>query len=328
MKKTIYIFLFLCAQGIYAQDPIFTQAFSIPETINTGFTGALENTKTGLIHRTQWIGASFNIDTQYAFVDTWFDNLNMGLGISLLNHQESTINRYNFTQINLNYAYVVQLNDTWVFRPSVSIGAGSKDFGFQNLLLEDQINIFNNSINPSSVDPAILNSSIFFFDFSASLLFNTERTWVGVTLRHLNKPNISMIDGNNVPLDIFMSVHASIEIPLGFLGNGIAQDSDLYVLGNFMKQGANNRLDLGLQYVYNNFSLGVIAANNPLPTNDNSQFLNSLNTFIGLKWDRFKFSYSFDFNLERIDQNGGAHELMLVYNFGNLGRRLKCPAFF
>lgn len=328
MKKATFIFLFLCAQAIYAQDPIFTQAFSIPETINTGFTGALENTKVGLIHRTQRIGNNFNVDTQFAFLDMWFDNLNMGLGISLLNHQESTINKYNFTQINLNYAYAVQLNDTWVFRPSISVGAGSKDFGFQNLLLEDQINIFNNSINPSSVDPTILNSSILFFDFSASLLFNTERTWVGLTFRHLNKPNISMIDQDNLPLDIFMSVHGSYEIPLRFLGNSFSENSSLYVLGNYMQQGVNNRLDLGLQYVYSQFSLGVIAANNPMPTNNNSKFLNSINTFVGLKWDRFKFSYSYDFNLEKIGQKRGAHELMLIYNFENLGRRLKCPTFF
>lgn len=328
MKKIISITFFLLIQGLYAQDPIFTQAFSIPETINTGFTGALEGTKAGLIHRTEWVGNNFTINTQFAFVDVWLDDFNTGLGLSVLNHQETTFNQYNFTQLNLNYAYAVQLNDTWVFRPSISIGVGSKDFGFQNLLLEDQINVFNSSINPSSVDPALLNSSIVFYDFSSSLLFNTERTWVGVTFRHLNKPNISMIENDNVPLNIFMSVHASVEIPLSFLRSSFAEKSNLYVLGNYMQQDANNRLDLGLQYVYEQFTLGVITANNPIKTNDNSQFLNSINTFVGFKWDRFKFSYSFDFNMNKIGQSSGAHEILFVYNFENLGRRLKCPAFF
>lgn len=328
MRKTIYIVFFFCVQGLYAQDPVFTQAFTIPETINTGFTGALESTKTGLIHRSQTIGSSFNVNTQFAFLDTWFDNLNTGIGISLLNHQETTFSQYNFTQINFNYMHAVQLSDTWVFRPSISVGVGSKDFGFQNLIFEDQINMFNNSINASSIDPSVLNASILFFDFSSSLLFNTERTWVGVTFRHLNKPNISMIDGNNVPLDIFMSVHASVELPLSFLGNYFAKKNSLYVLSNFMKQGTYNRLDLGLQYVYEQFSLGVITANNPLKTNDNSQFSNSINTFVGLKWDRFKFSYSYDFNMDKIGQKGGAHEILLIYNFENLDRRMKCPSFF
>lgn len=328
MKKTIYIVLLFFIQGLYAQDPVFTQAFTIPETINTGFTGALESTKSGLIHRSEIIGSSFNINTQFAFLDTWFDNLNTGIGISLLNQQETTFSQYNFTQINFNYMYAVQLSDTWVFRPSISIGVGSKDIGFQNLIFEDQINMFNNSINASSIDPSVLNASILFFDFSSSLLFNTKRTWVGVTFRHLNKPNISMIDGNNVPLDIFMSVHASVELPFRFLRNSFVEKNSLYVLSNFIKQGTYNRLDLGLQYVYEQFSLGVITANNPLKTNENSRFLNSINTFVGLKWDRFKFSYSYDFNMDKISQKGGAHEILLIYNFENLGRRLKCPSFF
>ncbi len=29
----------------YSQDPIFAQFFNIPETVNTGFTGAYGNTK-------------------------------------------------------------------------------------------------------------------------------------------------------------------------------------------------------------------------------------------------------------------------------------------
>ena len=29
-----------------------------------------------------------------------------------------------------------------IFRPSISVGYGAKDFGFQNILLEDQINVF------------------------------------------------------------------------------------------------------------------------------------------------------------------------------------------
>ena len=317
------------AQTIKAQDPIFTQSFLMPETINTGFTGALESTKAGIIHRTQWAGLNFSINTQYAFVDTWLDAINSGIGISVLNHKE-TSTRYNFTQINFNYAYALQLSDTWYFRPSISVGGGSKDFGFQDLLLEDQIDILNNSINTTSMDPLALNKNVLFFDYSASLLFNTERSWIGVTVRHLNRPNISMTHAGSVPLGMFMSAHAAIEFPLSSYSGSYADESSIYVLGNFMQQNSYNRFDFGTQYVYNNLLIGVLAATNPVRAHAESHFVSSINVFAGMKWEGFKMSCSYDFSTSAIGKTGGVYELLLIYDFGSTGgaRRLKCPRYF
>lgn len=47
----VFLGFFLTAK---AQDPIFTQYFMVPETLNPGFTGFMETTNMGLLHRTQW----------------------------------------------------------------------------------------------------------------------------------------------------------------------------------------------------------------------------------------------------------------------------------
>lgn len=160
MKKIIIsICLFLSLSKIFAQDPIFTQYFMIPESFNSSFAGAKEGPKAGIIHRTQWPRLNFSINTQFAYVDNWFEDINSGLGISVLNHKETTT-RYNFTQVNLNYALKFQINDDWFFRPSISLGYGNKSFGFQDLLLGDQINISNGVINPISIDPILLNEKL------------------------------------------------------------------------------------------------------------------------------------------------------------------------
>ena len=332
MKKIIFALILLFTQIVFAQDPIFTQSFSIPETLNTGFTGALENPKAGIIHRTQWAGLNFSINTQFAFFDTWIDTYNTGIGISVLNHQETTT-RYNFTQINFNYAYALQLSDKWYFRPSISAGLGNKDLGFQDLLLEDQIDISNNIISTTSIDPMLLNQSIFFFDFSASLLFNTERTWIGATVKHINKPDISLTYQGNNTLNLFISTHAAIEFPL----SNYNINNSVYFLSNYMQQGSYSRLDIGTQYVYDNFSIGVLAATNPLKSDANSHFLTSINPFIAMKWEGFKFSYSYDFNLSEIGKTGGIYEMLITYDFSSTGsgnsgryrgRRLKCPTWF
>jgi type IX secretion system PorP/SprF family membrane protein len=309
MRNFLLLIIFLmCFKG-FSQDPIHTQFFMMPETLSSSFTGAKQSTRAGIIHRTQWPGLNFSINTQFAFVDNWFEEVKSGIGISVLNHQETTT-RYNFTQVNLNYAYQFPITDDWNVRPSISMGYGSKNFGFQNLVLEDQINIFSGIINANSIDPINLNESVRFIDFSASALFNSENSWVGLTLKHLNKPNISMeLDGQE-SLEMFLSIHASVYLPFGKYRN-YRNSNKLYLLANAMQQGPYNRFDLGTKYQMERFSFGLLAATNPIKSNQNSHFLTSINAFVGMDWEGFRFGYSYDFTTSNLrNYSGGSHELL------------------
>tara|TARA_B110000208_G_scaffold174322_1_gene218920 strand:- start:51 stop:938 length:888 start_codon:yes stop_codon:yes gene_type:complete len=294
----------------------------IPETLSSSFTGAKQSTRAGIIHRTQWPGLNFSLNTQFAFFDNWLEEVNSGIGISVLNHQETTT-RYNFTQVNLNYAYQFPISSEWNARPSISFGYGSKDFGFQNLLLEDQINIFSGIINNASIDPIDLNESVRFIDFSASVLFNSENSWVGLTFKHLNKPNISMQFDGQDNLEMFMSLHGSVYIPTG----GYRNDNKLFVLANAMQQGDYNRFDLGAKYQMDNFSFALLAASNPNKVDPNSHFLTSVNAFMGLDWEGFRFGYSYDFNMTEIGRTGGVYELSISYDFFNNYECFGCPDY-
>ena len=328
MKKIlISICLFFSLSSIYAQDPIFTQYFMIPESFNSSFAGAKEGPKAGIIHRTQWPRLNFSINTQFAYVDNWFEDLNSGIGISVLNHKETTT-RYNFTQVNLNYALKFQINDNWFFRPSLSLGYGNKSCGFQDLLLGDQINISNGVINSTSIDPILLNEKMNFFDISTSLLLNNERSWVGLTLKHLNRPNISMAFNDNNNLDMFLSIHSSIEFPLNTNFGRMGNEDSLYLLTNFMHQGEYNRFDIGPQYVNGHLSFGLLAATNPIRTNPNSHFLTSLNAFVGLKYEGFKFGYSYDFSTSQIGRTGGVYEISISYEFDKNENCFGCPNYY
>ena len=305
-----------------AQDPIHTQFFMVPETLSSSFTGAKQSTRAGIIHRTQWPGLNFSINTQFAFVDNWFEEINSGVGISVLNHKETTT-RYNFTQVNLNYAYQFPISEEWNVRPSISVGYGAKDFGFQNLVLEDQINIFSGIINVNSIDPINLNETIRFLDFSASVLFNSDNSWVGFTVKHLNKPNISMEMEGQDDLEMFMSLHSSLYIPFG----DYRSDNKLFVLANGMMQGAYNRFDLGAKYEMDRFAFGLLAATNPIKTDPNSHFLTSINAFVGMDWEGFRFGYSYDFNVTEIGRTGGVYELSVSYDFLNNDNCFGCPDY-
>ena len=322
--KRIAFFLMVTVTGLVkAQDPIFSQFFMIPETVNTSFTGSSEGTKAGIIHKVQWPGLDFSINTQFAYASNWFEEMNSGIGISFLNHKE-TQTRYNFSQFNVNYAYRVKVTDKWTFRPSLSLGVGSKDFGFQNLLLEDQINIVSGVINTNSIDPIDLQRNLLFFDTSVSFLAHNDKTWIGLTLRHLNKPDISFVGEGNNALDMFMSFHGAIEFPL----EKGSDDHSVFLLTNDVVQGKYNRVDLGGQYVYDRYSFALLAATTPFANDPNSHFLTSINAGVGFKYEGFKFGYSYDFNVTNIGRTGGIFELSISYDFDNNYDCDGCPNYY
>lgn len=329
-NKLILLVIFLTiTTNVKAQDPIFTQYFMVPETLNPGFTGFLETTTAGILHRTQWPDLNFRVDTDFSFFNTWIDEINSGVGVNIMNHREKFTN-YSFTEINFNYAYRVQLSDEWFFRPAIALGFGNKSYGFQNILLEDQINIGSGTINTSSIDPMLLNEKLWFLDFSAGMIFNNENTWFGVSMKHLNKPNISFAVDGNTPLDMFFSANAGIEIPTEKLGNNSIFSSDTKILftGNFMHQGQDNRLDLGTGLVFKQLFFGTTVATNPAKHTDQSHFLNSVNAYIGLKYEHLKFGYSYDINTSKIGNTGGVHEISVIYQFDVQKKCMGCPNYY
>jgi len=332
MKKFIILILLVSSLQNYSQDVIFSQNFLVPETISTSFTGAIRSTKTGSVSRSQWRNSALKITSNFAFVDTWFEGFKSGLGVSFLNQKESG-SSYTFNQVNLNFAMAFEISDTWYFRPSVSAGLGNKNYGFQNLLLEDQIDLNNNFINTSTIDPILLKAQRSFLDFSTSVLFNNEDSWVGLTLKHLNKPNISLTQNGEVPLDVFLSVHTKYYIPL--LENyrtWFASKSKIFVLSNYMQQGAYNRFDLGLQYIFEDqMSFGMMVATIPSKNTKETSTINSISTFAGIRWQGFRFGYSYDINTTELVNTGGIHEFSVSYDFEINIRaldRYKCVPFF
>lgn len=329
MKFNLSIIFSVFCTLVSAQDPIFTQYFLVPESLNPSFTGLLETTSAGVIHRSQWTNLNYKIDTDYAYFSTWSENNLSGIGVNFLNHREN-FTGYNFLQANINYSYRVELNYEWYFRPGIEIGYGSKSFGFQNLILRDQINLSNETISPVSIDPLQLNNRIHFIDISTGLLFYTDNFWIGSAIKHLNRPNISIAEEGNIPLNMFYNISTGYEFNLsdiietGFL----PYETRMMVTGNFMEQGGYNRLDIGTSIIFSQLVIGATAALNPIKKTDQSHTLTSINLFSGLQYEKFKIGFSYDINTSKIGRTGGVFELGLVYQFDVEARKcFGCPNY-
>ncbi len=330
MRIKLFIIIILCCfySKLRAQDPVFTQYFLVPETLNPGFSGFMETTYAGIIHREQWPDLDLKIDTDYAFVNTWNESANSGFGISVLNQRENATN-YNFAQVNANYAYKVKISDDWDFRPAIEVGFGLKSFAFKNLLLKDQINIRTGNINASSIDPVLGNDKIVFFDFSAGMVFNIEKMWIGLSMKHLNKPNISFATNGNLPLNTFFSLSTGYEFLLADYIDVVffPYATKMFVTSNYMQQGRYNRLDIGASILFEKMFFGAAAVTNPSKNGINSQLLTSVNFFTGLQYDHLRLGLSYDVNTSKIGRTGGIYELSLTYQFNLDKKCFGCPNY-
>lgn len=314
MKLKFIIAIVSCCYMLKAkaQDPIFSQYFLVPESLNPGFSGFEDSSYMGLIHRTQWPNLDLRVDSDYVFFNSWIENVG-GIGVSILNQHENSTN-YNHLQGNVNFAYHVKLANDWYFRPAVEVGFGTKSFNFGNLVLADQININSGTIRSVSSDPFAnnTNNNVTFFDFSTGFVFDKKNTrndtdlWLGASIKHLNRPNISFVDNNNVPLDIFYSIHGSYKFPY-------FDRNDMLLSLNYMQQGAYNRMDLGALIRLEKLMLGATAVTNPAKNEANSHLLTSINAFVGLELEKVRFGFSYDFNTSNIGRTNGVYELSITY---------------
>lgn len=316
MKLNIFLLLLITLFGLpsRAQDPIFSQYSLVPETINPGFTGFQYNWRAGLIHRRQWPDGNRVMDTDYGFFNKMIGD-HAGLGMTVLNQREAFTN-YNYIQINAAYAYRVELDQEWSFRPGIEVGYGRKNYNFQNLLLEDQINVNTGAIASSSIDQGVLNykSNINFADISAGFIIDNDEGWFGASLKHLNRPNITFVNNSNVPLDLFLSVHGGYSFEIQDTPSILLpENTRLLVTTNYMRQSQFNRLDFGTALKLNDIIIGVNLATNPERKSSYSHFVTSISPYLSVHSEDFNFGYSYDISTSSIGHTQGIHELSLTW---------------
>lgn len=315
--RLTFVILFFCCFQVKAQDPIFTQYYLVPETLNPAFTGISNAWSAGVMHRRQWPNGNTKIDTQFAYANNLVTD-EIGLGLTVLNHNE-VFTKYNYFKVSGTFSYIVELNYEWRLRLGVEAGFGRKDFNFNNLILEDQININTGAISPGSIDPGVMDNfnKINFFDATAGFLFDSEDAWLGVAIRHLNRPDISFRENGNVPLNMFLSVHGGYYVEFDNSPSSlIPEGSNLLLTANYMRQSEYNRLDVGGVFETEVFGLGVLFATNPERKSSDGHFLTSVNPVMSVKFSEFIFGYSYDINTTKFRRNQGIHEFSLIWQFG------------
>lgn len=331
-KPGILLFLVLLNKLIQAQEPQFTQFYATPLFLNPAFTGLTYEHRFALNYRNQWPGINKTYVTYMASYDLNLSQLNSGIGVYFLQDVAGTSN-FISTLKCLNYAYRVKINRYSELRAGTSVALGSKKIDNSGLVFNDQL--ITGSGTSAEAGAA---QKVSYLDLGVGALFNTTNYWLGVSAKHINKPNTSMIDGNATELPTYLSIHGGYRHIISAHGAGKTKlDEFISASVHYRHQEKYDQLDIGAYYFKNVLNVGIWYRGLPLKKYAQG-YTNreSIAILIGVEVPdkNFRVGYSYDITVSRLGFNNslGSHELSLVYEVAKKKKRNKrvlvsCPKF-
>lgn len=203
-------------------------------------------------------GTSY-IDNKYLYGNFAFDEMNFSIGLD--------VNSFNLTnlgltenKIDLSYIYKIPINfDTYILG-ALTLGIGSDNIDRGALIFQDQIDLTLGTISGVSRDPlADFSPSTNYFDIGASALVYNERFLIGLSLDHINTPNVSFNNESELEKEIAFSLQAALEFNANQYGRSFLPDYS-YMLMYFYAQQAGETLRIysSQELQMDGFTLGIL----------------------------------------------------------------------
>ena len=320
IKRILLFSVLLCAGfALKAQDPIYSQFYAAPLQINPAFAGNTYAPHIAINYRNQLFnfveGGGAYVTYSIAY-DQFSELLNVGYGLSLLS-DDAGQGLLKTNKASGYFAYRLQVVDDFFIKLGVEGSFTQARYDWNKFLFLDQIDPRFGSTLPGGttipteeVQPENLNTS--YFDISTGILAYSRMFYGGVSLKHLNTPNESLLgvnDNLNTGLPMRFTIHGGMEIKLR---EGNKRKPPTFISPNimFIKQGDFGQLNAG---TYGN--LGALFAGvwyrHALSNPDAAIFL------LGVQKGIFKIGYSYDVTVssDLAGQTGGSHEISLTLNF-------------
>ncbi|SNS78488.1 type IX secretion system membrane protein, PorP/SprF family [Ekhidna lutea] len=336
MKVKLYIAILLTSFCIAAQDAQYSQFYSNPLYLNPAFAGTSPNTRAVFVHRIQWPNLPQAFSNSTASIDYNATNLNSGFGLIISSDSEGSGGLRNTTG-SFVYSYEANMNNKFILRPALKFGYTVRNIDRSKLVLGDQVD-FGVDGTPSQ-DPQVNSIRLRnHWDIGAGFLIYSKKSWFGMSVDHLTKPNRSMIEGKDI-LPFRYSFHIGSRYPLKRLVSTGTVAPSIAPSILYRKQGEFQQLDAGASVHLQPIIIGLYYRGMPFIKNDYDRVNHDAVIIVaGVEYNNLEFGYSFDLNMTKIDPvtGGGAHEFSLIYYFSMAGnphktrnnqKKLQCPAF-
>ena len=204
MKRILLIALIvlLALPMAKAQDFQVSQYYAAQTHLNPAFAGNTEMARANVLGRLQWPSNAARYRTYVVGFDHNLPHLSSGAGILFTRDAAGSASLAS-NHISGMYSYQMALNRKWGMRTGLQVGYNWLSIDQGALTFRDQLN--DNGTIAGTTSQTIPFNTKNFFDVSAGFLWFTKKAWIGTTFKHLNRPNMSLITGEegNLPWYIY-----------------------------------------------------------------------------------------------------------------------------
>lgn len=305
----------ILAFDLKAQDPIYSQFYAAPLMINPAFAGNTYAPHISINYRNQWPSLNNAYVTYSLAYDQFSRPLNIGYGLMLLG-DDAGDGLLKTNKISGFFSYRLQVKKDFFIKMGAEGSAVQARYNWNKFVFNDQLDRRYGSTTPGGtplpteeVPPDNLSTS--YFDISAGLLAYSRKFYGGISMKHLNTPDESLLginDNLNTGLPMRFTAHAGMEITLS---KGNKRKPATFISPNimFIKQGDFGQLNVGAYANSGVFFAGLWYRH--ALTNPDAAIL-----LAGVKKGIFKFGYSYDITVSSLaGYTGGSHEVSITLNF-------------
>ncbi len=317
-----------------AQDPHFSQFYANPIYLNPAFAGTNICPRLIINYRNQWPSIPGAFTTYNASYDQYFEKLSGGLGVLAMSDVAGE-GSLTHNSISFMYAYRLRLDER--DRNNITFGLQasyfSKSLDWSKLTFGDQIDARDGFIYQTQNIPG--NHNVQYADFSAGILYYSERFYLGFATHHLTEPVNSFYDSDRSRHFMKFTVQTGYEIPVGGSSRGIYREQYPYLFPSLIYQQQQNfhQLNYGLYYHHTPMVVGLWYRQFLSSPEAIGQYSDAVVLLAGFEYDKMKIGYSYDITISRLSNvSGGAHEISITLKFNcpvqpTRYRAIKCPSF-
>lgn len=338
VRRTIFLIcaiIYSCSA--FAQDPHFTQFYSLPFYLNPAFAGANVCARFSSVYRDQWPSIPKSYVTYVTSFDQALPRYNSGIGVFFISDKQGAgvLKTIGGSAI---YSYEAQLNRKWAARAGLEGSFKLRTIDYSNQVFADQMTRGGGLPTVETLP----GGSNLYYDFATGIVVYSLRHWYGFSAHHITRPNVTLIDGNS-RIPVKYSLHGGYKIPVGISKKKKHGKIDEYILPafNYKKQGKYDQLDIGMYYGRYILLFGAWYRGIPVQRTVVSNAINhdAFALLFGISVSRLNIGYSYDITISRLGvlTSGGAHEVSLSYQFCDYKRLknkkrkprllLPCPKF-
>lgn len=323
MKRYVFARTFttvvLCIAGLclgIAQDAVFSQYYGNPLRVNPAFAGRSYGATFVAQYRNQWPSIAANYQTFGVAYDQHLGEGNDAIAIQA--GRDDAGGFFSTTSFTAMYSYKLSVDDDQYFKIGLETGLINTALNWDKFIFEDQVDpqfgvLPGGATIPSSeMRPDVLSNTS--LDLSAGIVYFRQGLFASLSAKHLTGNGQSVSDNiENQSIEVPTRFNAMIggEIMID-AGNKttfptLLQPTALFTLqGPFWQLNAGANVDFGKFFVGAHYRHAEVNADAVIAA-------------FGVRNERYKLSYSFDYTVSNLGiQTGGSHEILVSYNLDHL----------